>query len=155
MKIHPEHIEGVRQDRQDRAGKTRVKAPEESFGDLLDKELSKTSARPAVAAANARPIQPLLKTEALAGVQSGTNEAVAERVDGLLDKWQAYADGLRSGTGLREAYGLLEDISGGLKGLKDDWPSLAESEPRLQELVDELDILSVTERMKFNRGDYI
>jgi hypothetical protein len=40
-------------------------------------------------------------------------------------------------------------------GLKSSHPGLGKDHPGLQSVVDEMEILAVTERIKFNRGDYL
>ncbi|MHC1711952.1 MAG: hypothetical protein AB9872_07375 [Solidesulfovibrio sp.] len=92
-------------------------------------------------------------------VSSGITEeeqSVMENMDTLLAQWQNYADQLAAGTGgdsLKQAYGVLENIETGVKQLKDDLPSTTSA--GLGSLVNELEVMTVTEKIKFNRGDYI
>ena len=81
----------------------------------------------------------------------------AERIGGLLDQWDQYATALRGGEGgdLRSVYGLLSNMSGGVRELKNSMPGLLESNPELAALVNELDVMATTETIKFNRGDYL
>ena len=82
--------------------------------------------------------------------------AVMDNMDTLLAKWENYADQLAAGSGgdsLKQAYGVLENIETGVKQLKDDLPSDANS--GLGSLVNELEVMTVTEKIKFNRGDYM
>ena len=83
-------------------------------------------------------------------------QAVMNNMDTLLAKWENYADVLASGSGgdsLKQAYGVLENIETGVKQLKDGLPSDANA--GLGSLVNELEVMTVTEKIKFNRGDYI
>lgn len=83
-------------------------------------------------------------------------QAVMNNMDTLLAKWENYADTLASSSGgdsLKQAYGVLENIETGVKQLKDDLPSDANA--GLGSLVNELEVMTVTEKIKFNRGDYI
>jgi hypothetical protein len=83
-------------------------------------------------------------------------QAVMNNMDTLLAKWENYADQLASGSGgdsLKQAYGVLENIETGVKQLKDDLPS--DVSKGLGSLVNELEVMTVTEKIKFNRGDYI
>ncbi len=83
-------------------------------------------------------------------------QAVMNNMDTLLAKWENYADTLASGPGgdsLKQAYGVLENIETGVKQLKDDLPSDANA--GLGSLVNELEVMTVTEKIKFNRGDYM
>jgi hypothetical protein len=81
---------------------------------------------------------------------------VMNNMDTLLAKWENYADQLAAGSGgdsLKQAYGVLENIETGVKQLKDDLPS--DVSKGLGSLVNELEVMTVTEKIKFNRGDYI
>jgi hypothetical protein len=83
-------------------------------------------------------------------------QSVMENMDTLLAQWQNYADQLAAGSGgdsLKQAYGVLENIETGVKQLKDDLPSTTSA--GLGSLVNELEVMTVTEKIKFNRGDYI
>lgn len=87
---------------------------------------------------------------------SEEERAAMKNMDTLLAKWEDYADTLASGAGgdsLKQAYGVLENIETGVKQLKDDLPSDANA--GLGSLVNELEVMTVTEKIKFNRGDYI
>jgi hypothetical protein len=55
---------------------------------------------------------------------------------------------------LREAYSVLEQISQAVSELKQDVPKFAATNPSLESMVNELEVLTVTETFKFNRGDY-
>lgn len=90
------------------------------------------------------------------GQFSEEEQAVMNSMDTLLAKWENYADQLASGAGgdsLKQAYGVLENIETGVKQLKDDLPS--DVNAGLGSLVNELEVMTVTEKIKFNRGDYI
>ncbi|MDR1124625.1 MAG: hypothetical protein LBM64_00975 [Deltaproteobacteria bacterium] len=79
----------------------------------------------------------------------------ASRIDGLLGQWESYAAALDGGADLRSVYGLLQDMTNGVKDLKASLPGFLESDSALGALVNELDVLSTTENIKFNRGDYL
>jgi len=89
------------------------------------------------------------------GQFSDQERAVMEDVDTLLAKWESYADKLAAGSeegSLKQAYGVLENIETGVKRLKEELPSDANA--GLGSLVNELEVMTVTEKIKFNRGDY-
>ncbi|WP_147819825.1 hypothetical protein [Salidesulfovibrio onnuriiensis] len=155
MKIRPDQIEGVRQEQQKQAN--RVKQPQQAFGDLLNDEVSKAST-PQQSQGVVPPlmVNPLLQTQATEKVDAvGEYEQGAiNQMEGLLDKWDDYADKLGS-AGLKEAYGALEDISGEVSRLKEQYPDMAERNPGLSEVVNDLDAMAAAEKFKFNRGDYI
>ena len=90
------------------------------------------------------------------GQISEQERAVMDNMDTLLAKWENYADTLAAGTGgdsLKQAYGVLENIETGVKQLKEDLPS--DASQGLGSLVNELEVMTVTEKIKFNRGDYM
>lgn len=90
------------------------------------------------------------------GQSSEEEQAVMKNMDSLLAKWEDYADQLASGSGgdsLKQAYGVLENIESGVKQLKDGLPQNASA--GLGSLVNELEVMTVTEKIKFNRGDYL
>ena len=149
MKIHPDHVEGIRPERKDQVVKPGSSG--ESFGDMLAQEVSNTSAQ---AAGQSAPPPPLMGVAPVSGVGLGEDEqAAVAGMEALLDKWEEYADHLAGGSesGLKEAYAALEDIETGVAELQGKLPDNA----ALQSVADELDILSRTEKIKFNRGDYL
>jgi len=164
MKIHPDQLEGVRPDSASQTN--RVKPPSTAFGDLLDQEVAKSGTQTAKPSASLPPPGGLGTLSALVGVSSvetvaptaAAETGVVDKVEGLLDKWDQYAQNLQGASGavdLKKAYGVLEDIDGTVQQIKGENPDLAQQHPALQGVVSELEVLAVTERIKFNRGDYL
>jgi hypothetical protein len=167
MKIHPDQLEGVRPDqttRTDRGAQTGT-----AFGDILSQEVAQSAAQSGSQTAKSSAVLPppggLEALGTLLGVQSveattpatSAENAIMDKVESVLDKWDQYAQNLQGASGqanLKQAYGVLEDIDGTVQQLKSDNPDLAEKYPQLQGMVSELEAMSVTERIKFNRGDY-
>lgn len=155
MEIRPDQIEGVRQNEQQSAKRT--KQPQQAFGDLLDEEVTKATGQSQSGTAIAPPIaNPLLQTQAVSqvGAVESTTESAVNQMDGLLDKWDEYAGQLGS-SDLKQAYGSLESIADGVNRIREENPNMAESNPGLNQVVNELDAMATTERFKFNRGDYV
>ncbi|TVM15399.1 hypothetical protein DPQ33_15665 [Oceanidesulfovibrio indonesiensis] len=164
MKIRPEQLEALRREEELRSRSQPDKTGK--FGDMLAQEVRKghspeaaDGAKPpgrAEAAPAADGVQQVDRAEA---VQPPTTEReVMETLDHVFNKWEQYADSLRSWQeegDLRQAYGVLEDISSEVEGLKAATGGLEPQNPSLQSMVDSLEILAVTERFKFNRGDYL
>lgn len=159
MKILPDQIEGVRQQQQ--TDKTRQQ-PSTAFGDVLGQEVAKSGENAASGVAPApllSGINPLLNVQSLEKVQAVDSDMdagqAAAKVDAVLDQVEDYAARLRDvapdGTGLREAHAALQDMQEQV----DDLKSVADQQPGLQDIVNELDVLTRTERFKFNRGDYL
>lgn len=83
-------------------------------------------------------------------------DAAFEQAAGALDMWDRYATILGTSpanSALRDAYSLLEGIDGRITELKNN--PAAGSNPALSGLLNELEVLSATEKFKFNRGDYL
>ncbi len=175
MKIHPDQLEGVRADQTSQTNRTRQ--TNTAFGDLLSQEVGKSGADSAKPVATLPPpggLGGLNTLGSLLGAQSveatsveavaqapQAEKAIMQTVENLLDKWDQYATNLQGASGapnaanLKQAYGVLDDIDGTVRKLKGDNPDLASKNPALQGMVSELEVMAVTERIKFNRGDYI
>jgi hypothetical protein len=165
MKIQNDLIEALKQ--QQKAEQDKAKPDTGKFGELLSGELQKgeeTAGGPRAAApppgARAYGAGALLNVDQIASVESvnQSEQAVMQNIEHLLEQWEDYAQSLSSPAGeqgLRRAYGVLQHISSGVEGIKDANPDLGEQNPALQTMVDELEILTVTEQYKFNRGDYL
>lgn len=157
MKIRPDQIEGVQPEQSLR--KDKAKQPGQAFGDLLNQEVARGDASAAMQGAVPPPIvNPLIAAGAVSSVQSVDDTAVrvTGKVESILDKWDNYAESLGDvDTSLKAAYGTLDDIAEEVAALKSEQPGLGQSHPGLKAIVDELETLTVAERFKFNRGDYV
>lgn len=84
-------------------------------------------------------------------------EAAFSQASGALDMWDAYAKTLGADAGtasLREAYAMLEGIDGQVSRLKQDTAAVRGKNSGLDSLLNELEVMTATEKFKFNRGDY-
>ncbi|MDL2307017.1 hypothetical protein LJC48_03195 [Desulfovibrio sp. OttesenSCG-928-C06] len=102
----------------------------------------------------------LMQTQASAdstAATSGESAEAAERIGSLLDQWDQYAAALsgNSGADLRGVYGMLQGMTQNVRELKSSMSGLLEQDPNLAAMVNELDVMTTTETIKFNRGDYI
>lgn len=91
-------------------------------------------------------------------VQPRASETKAmDTIDNLLSQWEKYADQLVSAPHeLRNAHDMLNRISSEIGELKSNWPQEgAVASVGLRNMLNELEVMAVTERIKFNRGDYI
>jgi len=81
-----------------------------------------------------------------------------QQASGLLDSMNAYVNALsaRGADGsLKAIYPLLEGMEQEMGTLKQEGMSLEEKHAGLASLINELEVLTTTEKFKFNRGDYI
>jgi hypothetical protein len=149
MKIQTNGLESLLQSEQKKAEKA---GSPSGFAGLLDQEVAKAEGSQANAVG--APLPPLT-SQVLApqGVESVSEESAdpVAALDGLLDKWENYAAGLGSGQSLKQSHGALADLEAETARVRE----LAQDDPGLSAVADELEVLAVTERTKFNRGDYI
>jgi hypothetical protein len=137
--------------------------PASNFGEILAREVEGGSkAQRAVAPpplAGAAGLAQAMAAQAAEKVTDVASErrAVMDNVDSILNQWEKYSGQLAGGSSvqLRQAYGTLETIHSGVKRLKDEHPGLDGHSPQLSSLVNELDVMATTEKIKFNRGDYL
>ncbi|MBQ7457362.1 MAG: hypothetical protein IJS54_07145 [Desulfovibrio sp.] len=100
--------------------------------------------------------QPLGDQESFAN-ESNLWQHTVENASGTLDLFDSYAKTLESpqnANSLREAYAILENIGTQVARLKHSMRSLPTNDSGLSSLINELDVMATTERVKFNRGDY-
>lgn len=84
-------------------------------------------------------------------------QSAFSQASGTLDMWDSYVNALGSsgqGGSLREAYSLLQGIDGQVSALKTNTAAVRGQNTGLDSLVNELDVMTATEKFKFNRGDY-
>lgn len=142
---------------------TAVQPGQEGFSDIFARELavsnqgadssavSSTAGLSTASLAGLMAVQKASKTAETASSES----AVMNSMDSLLTQWETYAGQLSgSAGGLKNADGVLSSITDGVKKLKEDNPTLSATHPGLSSMVDQLEVMAVTERIKFNRGDY-
>lgn len=95
-------------------------------------------------------------TEAVTNPDLAVLEEAFAQASGTLDMWDKYASILGSSpadSALRDAYSLLEGIDSRIVELRGN--AVTATNPALNGLLNELEILSATEKFKFNRGDYL
>jgi hypothetical protein len=146
--------------------RNRTSPDAEVFGDILAREVQGAEAQDAARTAVPPIDGGMLEIASLIEAEGATPAAdltekertAMENVDSLLTEWENYADRLAASGqegGLRQAYGVLEHIESGVQKLKQDWPGMDQENPNVGSLVNELEVMAVTEKIKFNRGDYI
>ena len=162
MKIQTDQLTALRQTTEQSKG---TQDSSDAFAALLAQQTGTASVAPS-SGLTVPPLSSLsgIDLSSLQGVDSTEaseeiNEqerAVMENVDTLLAEWENYADKLAAGSGsdsLKQAYGVLEHIESGVRQLKEDLPESTTA--GLGSLVNELEVMTVTEKFKFNRGDYM
>ena len=161
MKIRPEYTDAVAREDQTRS---RTRPASEAFEDVLAKQVGReetavqgmTATLPGSRIASLDPLLPVAEVRETANQTSSESE-VMEHIDSLLSKWENYAQHLEGSSSqgtLRDAYGMLSSISGEVAGLKQAVSDIPGGGAPLRSMIDELEVMTVTEQFKFNRGDY-
>lgn len=159
MKITSEQLDALKQAQEHK--KADSTSPE-AFQKLLAQEARRAESTQTTSQAALRP--PGGANELYATIQASQTGApdnhseptVMDKMDSVLNRWENYAQ-LIGGTppDLRQSYQLLESISRDLGELDHTLPEIGQAAEQLRPILDELEILTMTERVKFNRGDYI
>ena len=160
MKITNEQLR-IMQDNELRKAQQQGK-PSGEFGELLALQMEKGQAQESVSPLGSSPLSsqvivPLSEEGAAASGGVSSSGDAASKMDGMFTSFERYAEQLAQGnTGnLREAYNLLQDVSGQIAGFKAEYPNAGEEMPEMAAMLNELDVLTTTETFKFNRGDYL
>lgn len=72
-----------------------------------------------------------------------------------LHSWEEYAITLANGSTSRAAWSALDGLDGQVQALKKTLANFSQTEPELESVVNELEIMAATEKFKLNRGDYV
>ena len=159
MKINNEQLR-ILQENEVRKAQQRDK-PGGEFSDIFARRLEQAQSAASSAGASLMAGQPAAQLQGMnqavasQGMRS-SNEALTS-MDGMFASFERYAERIAQGEtgGLREAYNLLQDVSGRIAGFKSEFPNAGKDMPELAALLNELDVFTTTETFKFNRGDYL
>jgi len=164
MKVRTDHLTQLQQQKEQQQVRSREGTGK--FGDMLAQEVQKTSPSELAKVSAPPPGARVLGAHALHALQgvssvetqSLTEQEVMQNIDSILSKWEDYArqlDTPMAEESLRQAYGMLETIQNDVERIKADVPDLGQKHPSLHSMVNEIEIMAVTEQFKFNRGDYL
>jgi hypothetical protein len=138
--------------------------PDEAFDRLLNREVRKDAARQTAESAlspRTMPSAALLGASTAAGGAAPVFgpeavESAAQEMEGMFDTLDSYAGqlALDGKADLRQAYALLESLAGRIADFKTRHMTAGAQAP-LSSLLNELEVLTTTETIKFNRGDYL
>jgi len=102
-------------------------------------------------------LEPLDQTEAVDPLEDALQQSF-QQASGLLDSLNGYLNALSAPEvdgNLKAIYPLLEGLQQQVDTLKQGAASLGGKHAGLSSLINELEVLTTTEKFKFNRGDYI
>lgn len=162
MKIRNEQLRAI-QEQEVQRPKVQKGAQQNDFTGLLARQLeadtqipvSVPENSPASTGAVSTPLTGILEDSAPTVSPLVAEAAVA--MEGMFDDFDSYAHqlaGNESGS-LKEAYSLLQNISGQIADFRQRFPNAVSEQPELASMINELDVLTTTETFKFNRGDYL
>jgi hypothetical protein len=158
MKIQTEHLLPLLKDE----ARQKTAQTTDDFEALLNKSLAEENAGELAPAslAGVFPQAPLVLDGEILPTAAQPAEAgleIASRLEDLLGGLENYARQLAADSpdALRSAHALLADASAGITSLKSAYPDMAIDQPALAGMTNELEILTLNETFKFNRGDYL
>ncbi|MEG1610833.1 MAG: hypothetical protein RR317_06585 [Bilophila sp.] len=137
----------------------------EGFAALFSQEIGRPDQAATLMTApgvRAGSIDPALFVNTLNGTEQAEDtedanllDALTGQASGLLDSWDSYAGNLAKGASSRTAWTALSGMDSQLQALRGALPGLSKNNPGLESVVNELEIMTATEKFKFNRGDYV
>ncbi len=152
MKILPNeaNINVVKKDKVSQTKSQNLKK-DVSFKDLLDEKLRESHSKPS---ASSKVVKEKIAQEIVPInlLPSYEEKDIYQMIEEVISKWERYSSSLSSHrSSLRESFNILQEI-------KRDTEKLLKSElkdPRIKDIIKELDVLLTVEEVKFNRGDYL
>ena len=160
MKIQNEQLQALQQQTEARA----KKRPEGVFDAILSDEIGQESASPAmITGQGVSPNAALLGISPVSGItgvaqteEAAALEAVANSIDAMLTGLDDYADALAAPEAdLKQAFGILQGMDQNIAALRESTPDLATRHAGMASLLNELSVITRTETVKMNRGDYL
>jgi hypothetical protein len=162
MKIHADELKGLMEPEQQRKSSSRQ--PGQAFEQMLNEALS-----PQTEQASGPAAKPLggasldaLHTQLRSGLTeaagSGSSEGqpLLKSVDRVLEQWEKYAEELQSSpSNLKQSYATLKEIGRNLDAVEAALQDQGGQDPALHPILNELQVMAVTEEIKLNRGDYL
>lgn len=157
MEINTQNIEALMRVQEQQAQRKPGDVTQD-FNTLLFQELSADTldgTAPVPGAPQAQMISQILLDKSGQNTDTAAINAAFDQASGALDLWDTYAKTLGGGeASLRDAYSILEGIDTRVSRLRQDTAGLAGRNSGLDEVLNQLEILTATEKFKFNRGDY-
>lgn len=158
MKIRSDQVDALQQ--QEQQGNKTKKVKGASFGEFLNQEVGQTQAgQSAAPVPGLQAINPLLNINMVEQTKpvEGDTQQLTGKVEDVLGRLDDYAGQLTSSgeSSLKDAYSSLEGLQSDVHEIRKNWPDMSKKNPELDSIVNEVEVMAVTEQMKFNRGDYL
>lgn len=163
MNIRTDYLETLQRQQETSRKSQEVPAGADGFAALFSQEIGQTGAPGATEAPWPANRSAGLDAAMLVSVMGGSAEAdsdasllrsITGQASGLLEAWDQYAVALSEGGSQKNAWTRLLGMDDQVRALRGSLGGLGESNPALETIVNELEIMSATEKFKLNRGDY-
>lgn len=166
MNIRTDYLESVQRQQETSRKIQEVSGGADGFAALLSQEIGQNGQIGAPGTAEAsRPANRGASLDAamLVSVMGGSAEAESDaslvksitgQASGLLEAWDQYATALSEGGSQKNAWTRLLGMDDQVRALRGSLNGLSESNPALETIVNEFEIMAATEKFKLNRGDY-
>lgn len=162
MKIHANELKGLLELEQQRKSSNRQSG--QAFEQMLNEAFSTKTEQASGPAAKPLTGASLdaLHTQLRSGLTEATGsenpeaQPLLESVDRVLEQWEKYAEQLQSReSNLKQSYATLQEIGRNLEAVEAALQERDGGDPALHPLLNELQVMAVTEEIKLNRGDYL
>ena len=100
-------------------------------------------------------LQTQMQTNSISSTGSQSQTSIREKIDQVLSKWENYSQQLQAGdSSLKNSFSTLEEIRENISQLQTEISEDSNQDQGIKSILNELEIMAVTEQVKFNRGDY-
>ena len=169
MNIRTDYLETLQRQQETGRKSMEVPAGADGFAALCSQEIGQTGQAGATGAAGAMAASRAaghgasleaamlvsgMGDPAAAGGDASLLKTIAGQASGLLEAWDQYAASLSDGGSQKNAWTQLLGMDDQVRALRGSLGGLGESNPALENIVNELEIMAATEKFKLNRGDY-
>lgn len=134
------------------------------FGDIFNEELTNVTTNNEIDTTDVAQTQASalnIISDAKNGTEISTDQAISNTlltgIDGALNSMSDYAKALQnpSSQGIKQAWNNLSSTTTDINNMRKDYSNLSKDNNNINSMLNELEVMSVTETFKFNRGDYI
>ena len=163
MNIRTDYLETLQRQQETGRKSMEVPAGADGFAALFSQEIGQNGQAGAMDASRAAGHGASLEAAMLvsgmgdpaaAGGDASLLKTIAGQASGLLEAWDQYAASLSDGGSQKNAWTQLLGMDDQVRALRGSLGGLGESNPALENIVNELEIMAATEKFKLNRGDY-
>ncbi len=156
MKVRSEQLEQLLQIQNQIGHGTKVNQATSDFGAIFSEELSAENASSVESVQTPKGIDPLLLLGNSTDASQMLLDDTVAQASMLLESFEDYSNGLNNPQmDMRSMWSSLTQMESDLSNLKANMQKLGSQGAGLEDIVNELEILTSTEKIKINRGDYL